>query len=43
MKYNIRCDSVAPGGMYNNQNKNFIKEIKLIPLNSWVGLMNTIN
>ena len=42
-KYNIRCNSVAPGGMYNNQNKNFLKEIKkLIPLNR-LGRINEYN
>lgn len=31
---NIRCNCFAPGGMYNNQNPQFIKNIKnLIPLN----------
>jgi len=30
----ITCNAVAPGGMFNNQNKDFIKEVKkLIPLN----------
>ena len=33
-KYKIRCNAIAPGGMYNNQNKNFLKEVKkLIPMN----------
>ena len=31
---NIRCNAIAPGGIFNNQNKDFIKKIKnLIPLN----------
>ena len=30
----VRCNSIAPGGMYNKQNKIFLKEVKkLIPLN----------
>jgi NAD(P)-dependent dehydrogenase (short-subunit alcohol dehydrogenase family) len=30
---NIRCNALAPGGILNNQNKNFLKKInKLIPL-----------
>ncbi len=42
-KHNVRCNSVAPGGMFNNQNKNFIKEIKkLIPLNR-LGKINEYN
>ena len=42
-KYNIRCNSVAPGGMFNNQDKNFLKEIKkLIPLNR-LGKINEYN
>lgn len=33
-KNNIRCNAIAPGGIFNNQNKEFIKKInKLIPLN----------
>ena len=32
-KKNIRCNAIAPGGMSNNQNKNFIKKInKIIPI-----------
>ena len=32
-KNNIRCNSIAPGGIFNNQPKNFIKKIsKLIPM-----------
>tara|TARA_B100000989_G_scaffold298934_1_gene291186 strand:+ start:4297 stop:5058 length:762 start_codon:yes stop_codon:yes gene_type:complete len=32
-KKNIRCNAIAPGGIYNNQNKSFIKQInELIPL-----------
>lgn len=32
-KKNIRCNAIAPGGMLNNQNKNFIKKInKIIPI-----------
>ena len=32
-KYNIRCNCLCPGGIKNNQDKNFIKKIsKLIPL-----------
>jgi NAD(P)-dependent dehydrogenase (short-subunit alcohol dehydrogenase family) len=31
---NVRCNAIAPGGMYNFQDKKFVKEIKkLIPLN----------
>lgn len=31
---NIRCNCFAPGGMYNNQNPQFVKKLKkLIPLN----------
>lgn len=42
-KYNVRCNSVAPGGMFNNQNKNFLKEVKkLIPLNR-LGRINEYN
>ncbi len=30
---NVRCNAIAPGGMFNNQNKNFLSNIKkLIPL-----------
>jgi len=30
----VRCNAIAPGGMFNNQNKNFITNVKkLIPLN----------
>ena len=30
---NIRCNAIAPGGIYNNQNKLFLKKIKkVIPL-----------
>ena len=30
---NVRCNAIAPGGIYNNQNISFIKKIKeLIPL-----------
>ncbi|MDC2998813.1 SDR family oxidoreductase [Candidatus Pelagibacter sp.] len=30
----VRCNSIAPGGMYNKQNKNFLNKLKkLIPLN----------
>ena len=33
-KNNIRCNAIAPGGILNNQNKEFVKKInKLIPLN----------
>lgn len=33
-KKNIRCNCFAPGGIYNNQPKNFLNQIKkLIPLN----------
>ena len=33
-KNNIRCNAIAPGGILNNQNKDFIKKInRLIPLN----------
>ena len=32
-KNNIRCNAIAPGGIFNNQDKSFIKRIKqLIPL-----------
>lgn len=32
-KNNIRCNAIAPGGMFNHQNKSFVKVIsKLIPL-----------
>ncbi len=32
-KKNIRCNAIAPGGMYNNQDKDFINKIKkVIPL-----------
>lgn len=32
-KYNITCNSISPVGIYNNQKKNFVKElIKLIPM-----------
>ncbi len=32
-KKNIRCNAIAPGGIYNNQDKNFLKEIKnIIPV-----------
>lgn len=32
-KKNIRCNAIAPGGMYNNQDKDFINKIKkIIPL-----------
>lgn len=32
-KYNIRCNALSPGGIYNKQNKSFVKKlIKLIPL-----------
>ena len=32
-KKNIRCNAIAPGGIFNNQNKSFLKKIKtLIPL-----------
>lgn len=38
-KYNIRCNSLCPGGMYNNQNKIFLKKIKkLIPMNRMANL-----
>jgi len=31
---NIRCNAIAPGGMFNNQNKDFVRKINnLIPLN----------
>ena len=33
-KYNIRCNAICPGGMFNNQDKYFLKKIKnLIPMN----------
>lgn len=33
-KYNVRCNALCPGGIENNQSKEFIKKIKkLIPLN----------
>ena len=33
-KNNIRCNSLSPGGILNNQSKEFIKKInKLIPMN----------
>ena len=33
-EYNIRCNAICPGGMFNNQDKNFLKKIKnLIPMN----------
>ena len=42
-KNNIRCNAIAPGGMYNNQNKLFINSIKkLIPLNR-MGRVNEYN
>jgi len=32
-KNNIRCNAIAPGGIFNNQENTFIKEInKLIPM-----------
>jgi len=32
-KSNVRCNAIAPGGIYNNQSKNFVKKIsKLIPM-----------
>jgi NAD(P)-dependent dehydrogenase (short-subunit alcohol dehydrogenase family) len=32
-KYNLRCNALAPGGIYNNQDKRFVKKVsKLIPL-----------
>ena len=32
-KKKIRCNAIAPGGMFNNQNKNFLNKInKIIPL-----------
>ena len=32
-KQNIRCNAIAPGGIYNNQDSSFVKKInKLIPL-----------
>lgn len=32
-KKNIRCNAIAPGGMFNNQDKKFIKKInKIIPM-----------
>ena len=32
-KKNIRCNTLAPGGIYNNQNKKFINKLsKLIPM-----------
>lgn len=31
---NVRCNAIAPGGMYNHQDKKFVNEIKkLIPMN----------
>jgi NAD(P)-dependent dehydrogenase (short-subunit alcohol dehydrogenase family) len=42
-KNKITCNAIAPGGMHNNQNKFFIKEIKkLIPLNR-MGKFNEYN
>jgi NAD(P)-dependent dehydrogenase (short-subunit alcohol dehydrogenase family) len=33
-KKNIRCNALAPGGIFNNQDKKFVSKIKkLIPLN----------
>jgi NAD(P)-dependent dehydrogenase (short-subunit alcohol dehydrogenase family) len=33
IKYNIRCNALCPGGMYNNQDKNFLTKLnKLIPM-----------
>ena len=32
-KKNIRCNAIAPGGIFNNQDKNFLNEIKkVIPM-----------
>ena len=32
-KNNLRCNAIAPGGIYNNQDKKFVENInKLIPL-----------
>ena len=32
-KKNIRCNAIAPGGIFNNQDKYFLKEIKkIIPI-----------
>lgn len=42
-KNKITCNAVAPGGMFNNQNKSFLKSIKkLIPLNR-LGKKNEYN
>jgi len=39
----IRCNAIAPGGMFNNQDKNFLNEIsKLIPLKR-LGRKNEYN
>ena len=40
---NIRCNAIAPGGMFNNQDRNFLNEIsKLIPLKR-LGRKNEYN
>ena len=32
-KKNVRCNAIAPGGIYNKQNTNFLKNIKkIIPI-----------
>ena len=37
---NIRCNAIAPGGIYNNQNNSFVKKLNnLIPL----GRMAKVN
>ena len=42
-QYNIRCNAMCPGGMENNQNKYFLKNIrKLIPLKR-MGKFNEYN
>ena len=38
-KKNIRCNSISPGGIFNNQEKNFLTKIeKLIPLSRMAEL-----
>ena len=32
-KHNVRCNAIAPGGIFNNQPKNFLRKVsKLIPM-----------
>ena len=45
-KYNIRCNTLCPGGMYNNHNKKFLTKLsKLIPMkrmakkNEYIGAL----